>query len=112
MSGGGAAHFLETTHHALNDVVDWQKETIAVATDGCSVMRGKHNGLVVRLEREIPHLVSIHCVAHDLQLAILDASSDLECMSKTFDPTLKSLFNFYLRSGGISVSSRFSWRKV
>ena len=64
-----------------------------MATDGCSVMRGKHTGLIVHLKNEIPHdLLSVHFVAHDLQLAILDASGDLNYMTTKFDPTLKPLF--------------------
>ena len=62
-------------------------------------MRGKRTGLVVRLQNDIPDLLSVHCVAHDLQLAILDASHDLDYMTNTFDPTLKKLFNFYHYSG-------------
>ncbi|CAI7877564.1 unnamed protein product [Closterium sp. NIES-53] len=45
-----------------------------ISTDGASVMTGKNNGVVVRLRMRIPHLASIHCIAHREALAARDAA--------------------------------------
>ena len=37
----------------------------------------------------------MHCVTHEMQLALKDASHDLDYMTDKFHPTLKKLFNFY-----------------
>ena len=57
-------------------------------------MRGRHNGLCARLTEEVPGLLSVHCVAHDLQLASMDAAKELPYVLH-FDDTLKALFKYY-----------------
>ena len=46
---------------------------LSIATDGCSVMLGKSNGLVTLLRQEFPQLISWHCSAHRLELMVGDA---------------------------------------
>ncbi|CAI7912729.1 unnamed protein product [Closterium sp. NIES-53] len=53
--------------------VDLQKIS-GISTDGASVMTGKNNGVVERLRMRIPHLASIHCIAHREALAARDAA--------------------------------------
>ncbi|CAI7783558.1 unnamed protein product [Closterium sp. NIES-53] len=53
--------------------VDLQKIS-GISTDGASVMTGKNNGVVARLRMRIPHLASIHCIAHREALAARDAA--------------------------------------
>ncbi|MCO5566715.1 hypothetical protein L7F22_020394 [Adiantum nelumboides] len=49
------------------------QKMIGIATDGASVMTGASNGVVSRLKRSIPHLLSFHCIAHRESLAAGDA---------------------------------------
>ncbi|MCO5590602.1 hypothetical protein L7F22_044573 [Adiantum nelumboides] len=49
------------------------QKMIGIATDGASVMTGASNGVVSRLKRSIPHLLSFHCIAHRESLATGDA---------------------------------------
>jgi len=48
------------------------KNLVGFGADGCSTMLGKDNGVAVRLRVSSPSLISFHCPAHRLQLAILD----------------------------------------
>ena len=95
MHGTKAVHYMAATEAALDGAdPQWREKLIGIATDGASVMRGRHNGLCARLTAEVPGLLSVHCVAHDLQLAIMDAAKELPYMLH-FDDTLKALFKYY-----------------
>ena len=59
-----------------------RKKIVSLATDGASVMVGRHAGVAAMLKQDVPHLVSIHCVAHRLGLAILDAIKDKPCLQE------------------------------
>ena len=96
MTGGTAADYFEAVHGVFDNILPgWETKVVGIATDGASVMRGYRTGLVVWLQKDIEGLVAVHCVAHDLQLATMDASKDLEYLTRDFDPTLKVLFNHY-----------------
>ena len=47
-------------------------------TDGASVNMGCRGGLDVLLKEDIPYLVQIHCVAHKLELGVLDACKGVQ----------------------------------
>ena len=47
-----------------------------MATDGASVVRSPVNGLVGKLSYKIPHLKSIHCVAHKATLGLKDLTQN------------------------------------
>ncbi|CAI7917958.1 unnamed protein product [Closterium sp. NIES-54] len=51
--------------HLQSVCVDLQRIS-GISTDGARVMMGSTAGLVVRLRQKIPHLVSVHCIAHRL----------------------------------------------
>ena len=36
-------------------------------------MMGRQNGVLKKIKYDVPHLIEMHCVAHRLELAILDA---------------------------------------
>ena len=48
-----------------------------LATDGCSVMTGKRNGVSSQLCKESPRLFNVHCICHRLALACGDANNDV-----------------------------------
>ena len=49
----------------------------AFGSDGASVMMGKRNGVAARLKQMKPSLVSVHCVAHRLAFAVLEAADQV-----------------------------------
>ncbi|MCO5592298.1 hypothetical protein L7F22_046298 [Adiantum nelumboides] len=57
------------------------KRLVGIATDGDSSMLGCRDGLVAKLNRDVPCLISVHCVAHREALAVLDACKSLPCLS-------------------------------
>ncbi len=58
------------------------KDMVGIATDGAGVMVGCRTGVVTRLKREIPHLISVHCMAHRLQLASEKAAHNVPYIVK------------------------------
>ena|SRR5881394_58178 len=51
------------------------EKLVGFGADGCSTMLGKDNGVAVKLRMSSPSLVSFHCPAHRLQLAIVDITA-------------------------------------
>ena len=58
---------------------------------------GHKGGVAALLKADVPHLVEIHCVAHRLQLSVLDAIRDHSHISE-FESGLKKLLSFYNKS--------------
>ena len=66
--------------------------------DGASVMMGKKSGVAKQLQDIAQHPVCIiHCVAHNLELAVLDAIKQTPYLA-IFEETVKSVFKFYFYS--------------
>ena len=57
-------------------------------------MLGQRGGVISQIKEVIPTALGIHCVAHKLELAVLDASKSCPQMAK-FEDTLKGIFNYY-----------------
>ena len=84
----------------LETVADYGLEIECVAafgSDGASVMTGKHTGVAARLKQMQPSLVSIHCVAHRLVLAVTEAADQVSPI-KQFKSYLNSFFTYFHRS--------------
>lgn len=98
-SGRAESYFTAVTGLLDNLGLDWRREKymVSVGTDGASSMIGSKSGFVLRLKEEAPHLISIHCAAHRLQLAILDAANSIPYLEK-LDETVKNIYKFYKRS--------------
>ncbi len=47
---------------------------VGFGADGASVMMGSQNGVAALIKEIAPQVVELHCVAHRLELAILDAA--------------------------------------
>ena len=43
-----------------------------------SVMTGVRNGVIAKLRQDVSWLIGIHCVAHKLELAVLDGIKDVQ----------------------------------
>ncbi|KAJ8042608.1 hypothetical protein HOLleu_09403 [Holothuria leucospilota] len=65
-------------HSGLSEIGQETKEIraakmVSVCFDGASVMMGAKGGVATLEKKDVPRLVEIHCVAHRLELAVLDA---------------------------------------
>ena len=100
VNGASAADIAQELGEFLTGlgIVDWKARIVGLGTDGASVNMGCHGGLGVLLKKDIPYLVQIHCVAHKLELGVLDACKGVAYLSK-FQNTIKSLLKFYSHSG-------------
>ena len=76
---------------------DFKYKVIALGSDGAAVMTGAENGFYGLLKREVPHVVSIHCMAHRLELSFKEClKSGLS--EKIVSGFLVTLYYFYKNS--------------
>ncbi|XP_014666762.1 PREDICTED: zinc finger protein 862-like [Priapulus caudatus] len=68
---------------------DWLDKVIGVGCDGAAVNIGNKNSVKTRLLQECPHLVVTHCVAHRLELGVLNAIKENEMLTTVKDMLLK-----------------------
>ena len=66
-------------------------------SNGASVMTGRQNGVATQLWRMNSGIVSIHCIAHCLELAVSQASQSIPYLA-LFKEILSSHFYFYHNS--------------
>ena len=78
-------------------IFNWKSKLVGLGTDGASVNVGCHGGLGAILKQEIPYLLQIHCIAHRLELAVLDTCKHVEFVGN-FQETIKSVLKFYSHS--------------
>ena len=81
---------------------------INVNFDGASVMSGHISGVQKRFKDLQGGLVYTHCVAHRLELAILDAIKFRDGYLEHFDEVINNIFKFYF----ISAVRRKDLRKI
>lgn len=65
--------------------------------DGASVNFGSKSGVFQKIKEFVPEVIGIHCIAHKLELAVLDANKKFSYMS-TFEATVMGVFKFYFFS--------------
>ena len=74
-----------------------------IGTDGASTM---HNGVVKILKSIAPSLIGVHCAAHRLNLAYVQAGDKVSYVKK-FSVILRQLFNFFdnsaVRTAGLEA---------
>lgn len=81
---------------------------VGINTDGASVNLGHKGGavklLIDKLNQEVgdnencgEYITVVHCVAHDLELAVCDAKKDVPYLEE-FERTLKGIFKLYYYS--------------
>ena len=71
---------------------------VGVNFDGAAVMMGCKGGAAKLLEGSFgTHIIPIHCVAHKLELGVLDAVKEDSYMTK-FEDATKSVYRFYHRA--------------
>ena len=70
---------------------------VGFASDGASVMTGRKTGVGARLAVKCPGLIQVHCVAHRLNLACLDALKQNSYLQH-FRAKVNSLFSYFSKS--------------
>ena len=71
---------------------------VCVSMDGASVNMGAKNGVAKKLSDTVTHPVIVtHCVAHRLELGILDAAKKASYI-QDFEGVIKRIYKFYSRS--------------
>ena len=79
MSSLDAEGYLEALLKGL-DEFDLYNRIMFVCSDGAAVITGKNNGLVSKLKNRLPHLLSIHCIAHRCALATKQLSASFPAL--------------------------------
>ncbi|XP_060554316.1 zinc finger protein 862-like [Ruditapes philippinarum] len=80
---------------------DWNKfllKTVAISCDGASVMVGCKGGVGAILRRQQPDMITIHCMAHRLELSLKDAAKSVKLYEKTISVLAMGLYYFYHNS--------------
>ena len=98
LSNGTADKIVETLLAYLQAAMIPFSRLVGFASDGASVMVGKHSGVATELKTMQPILTSTHCVAHRLALAAGQAGVKIKFIADVFKPTLRQLFYFYENS--------------
>lgn len=74
-----ATGITEAIKEVLNEIDDkWKQKLVCLGSDGASVMIGENNSVHVHLKTDVPSLISIHCIAHKLELGFQDTIKDLK----------------------------------
>nr|XP_006822890.1 PREDICTED: zinc finger protein 862-like [Saccoglossus kowalevskii] len=76
---------------------EWRERLVAMASDGAAVMVGNRSGVMTRIRQDVPHLVSVHCTAHRLELCLKTALRQCRNFSHIED-FLVQIFKFYNNS--------------
>ena len=74
------------------------KRLVNVNFDGASVMSGHVSDVQTRLKKPRDGLLCTHCVAHLLEVAVLDAIKFEDTYLEKFNDTLNGMFKYYYNS--------------
>ena len=91
-------------------ITDFSK-IVSVNFDGAAVMMGCNSGVSALMKEKNPRIVSIHCVAHKLELGELDAVRSIDYLHK-FEDIVKSIYKFYARTLDDNIRSVFYARST
>lgn len=96
----------ENIVHGLQETVvsnlkmDWNEisnKLVGLSCDGASVMTGCKSGVSAILEKECPSIVTIHCMAHRLELSLKDVTKKVKTYERV-NILLAGLYYFYHNS--------------
>lgn len=74
---------------------------IAQSYDGASVMSGKHQGVQAKIKEFHPQAVYIHCLAHRMNLVVVDSCSNVPLATSFFN-ILEALYVHFSKPGNHS----------
>lgn len=85
----------EAITEVCGDGVDLKPKIVALGTDGAKVNTGKDNGLVMQLtHNDMPWLKGMWCVAHQLELGLLDSFQKEDALKEAKD-LLQGIYKQY-----------------
>lgn len=97
-TAAGVCNAITTSLETIDIDEETLKKLVGCNFDGASVMMGKKSGVAVQIQKKVPPpVVILHCVAHNLELAVLDAVKTIPYL-ETFDETIRQVFKFYYYS--------------
>ena len=76
------------------EISDWKDRLVSGCFDGAAVNLGCKSGVVVRLEKDVPELIAIHCCSHRLELAVKAVVKEVP-FYKTVNTFLVDLYKAY-----------------
>ena len=79
------------------DEATLQKKLVACNFDGAAVMMGRKSGVATMYKELCPWIIIVHCVAHNVELAVLDVLKELRCVRNVED-TVKAIFKWHYYS--------------
>lgn len=71
------------------------QKIVALSCDGASVNTGIKSGVGALLRKLQPSIITMHCMAHRLELSLKDSIKKVPLYQKTVGTLLKGLFYFY-----------------
>ena len=74
---------------------DFYMKLAALVCDGASMMTGCKAGVGALLRTKQPSLLTVHCMAHRLELALKDVSKKVKLYDKTVNTLAMSIYYFY-----------------
>ncbi|XP_032997999.1 zinc finger protein 862-like [Lacerta agilis] len=93
--GENAVDVKSTIESVLDEYVpDWKSKLTAISFNGASVDTGGASGVAKLFQDSCPGLVAVHCVAHQLELAIGDALKSVKFAGLAED-VVKGIYTFY-----------------
>ena len=99
----------------LKFVKEWGldlSKCVAFGYDGCSTMVGSKSGVAIRLKEVKPFVISVHCIAHRINLATLQAAESSEFVCSEIDKTINLLATHFKNSGKKKKPFFMLFRKI
>ncbi len=86
----------EAITRAMEDFIgpNWLDKVVGIGSDGASVNIGARNSVATRFRNARPYIIPVHCVAHRLELGVLQAVKDNDMMATVLD-LLKKIHKHY-----------------
>ncbi|CAC5360735.1 unnamed protein product [Mytilus coruscus] len=78
--------------------LDIMKKTVALSCNGASVMVGCRAGVGAILRWDQPSMLTVHCMAHRLELSLKDASKKIKLFEKTISTLAMGFFDAAVKS--------------
>lgn len=75
----------------------WKQKLVGICLDGASVNLGIYNGVATRMKSQSPEIISVHCVAHRLELIVADSLKGI-LLAKNCEDLLKFIYKLYNNS--------------
>lgn len=89
-----------------------KSKLFSFGSDGASVLTGRKNGVATKLKENLnPHMISIHCMAHRLNLVTSKAAENVPYIKNEFQEAMTNLF-YYLHKSAVRTANLANVQKV